>query len=275
MSTRDRRALTSVLPDVLVEHPLAIFVQSVGSILLLWWLVAAGLGLTDTISSPGLVTLAAFELAVSLEWIPHLVATLRRTLLGFVVTVVVGGILGIVMGVSDFWEAALQDYVIVGLALPSLFAVVFAAMWFAPTGLSGDAAATVASAMIAFPFVTQNVYEAVENIDADLIEMAEAFDVSRGRVLRRIVLQSIMPAFFAGARYAFSICWKITTLAELIVANVGIGYMIGHQMELRSITGVITWTLLFTMVILVIEYGVLQQIENRVFEWRQQVQIGW
>lgn len=275
MSTRQRQFLRAVLPDTLFERPILIFTQSVASILMLWWLLAAGLDLTDTISSPLLVAVSTYELAISAEWVPHLVATLRRTLLGFVVTVVGGGVLGIVMGASDFWEAAFQDYVIVGLALPSLFAVVFSAMWFAPTGLSGDATATVASAMIAFPFVTQNVYEAVENIDTDLVEMAEAFDVSRRRVLRRIVLQSIMPAFFAGARYAFSICWKITTLAELIVANVGIGYMIGHQMELRSITGVLTWTLLFTAVILVIEYGLLQQIENRVFEWRQQVQIGW
>lgn len=271
MSAEDRRAWREAIPDPFVEDQRLVFVESVVSIALVWWVAAVGLGIADVISSPVIVAAAASELALSLEWVPHLVATLRRTLYGFVATMFVGSALGIAMGVSDFWETALQDYIIVGLALPSLFAAVFSAMWF---GIS-DATPTVAGAVIAFPFLTQNVYEAVEDIDHRLLEMSSAFGVSRARVIRRVVVQSIMPSFFAGARYAFSICWKITTLAELVAAENGVGYMIEVQMQRRSITGVITWTLLFTLVILVIEYGVLQRIERHVFEWRTDSEIAW
>lgn len=271
MSTGARRSWVAAIPAPLRSDQRLIFVESLLTIAVIWWLVAVGLDLVDTISSPVLVGAAAYELAVSLEWVPHLVATLRRTLYGFAVTVVAGAGLGLLMGFSDFWEKALQDYVIVGLALPSLFAAVFAAMWF---GVS-DVTPTVAGALIAFPFMTQNVYESVENLDVGLVDMSNAFDVSRNRLLRRVVVQSIMPALFAGARYAFSICWKITTLAELVAAENGVGFMIERQLQLRSITGVITWTLLFTLVILVIEYGVLQRVERRVFDWRVTSEIGW
>lgn len=271
MSTQNRREWTQSLPDVLIEDQRVVFVESILSIVVLWWLVGAGLGLTDVISSPLLVGAATVELAVSLEWTSHMVATLRRTLYGFVATMVIGSALGIAMGTSRFWEKALQDYVIIGLALPSLFAAVFSAMWF---GIS-DVTPMVASAVIAFPFLTQNVYEAVEDIDHGLLEMSSAFGVSQARVIKRVVVQSIMPSFFAGARYAFSICWKITTLAELVAAENGIGFMIEAQMSQRSITGVITWTLLFMLVVLFIEYGILQRIERHVFDWRAESEIAW
>jgi hypothetical protein len=35
------------------------------------------------------------------------------------------------------------------------------------------------------------------------------------------------------------------------------------------------WTLLFTLVIIIFEYGILQQIEKRVFAWRPQPTISW
>jgi ABC-type nitrate/sulfonate/bicarbonate transport system permease component len=271
MSTRTRSRLADAIPAVLYEDQRLVFIESTLSIAFIWWLAATALGLTDLISSPLLVAASFYELAVSMEWVSHLAATTRRTIYGFAATMLVGSVLGIAMGISDFWEKALQDYIIIGLALPSLFAAVFAAMWF---GIS-DVTPMVASAVIAFPFLAQNVYEAVKDIDQRLLQMSSSFGVSRNRVIRRVVVQSVMPSFFAGARYAFSVCWKITTLAELVAAENGIGFMIEAQLQQRSVTGIITWTVLFTLVILILEYGILQRIEQRVFDWRANSEIAW
>jgi ABC-type nitrate/sulfonate/bicarbonate transport system permease component len=271
MSTESRRSVQDLLPDAAVSNSYVVFVESVVTVVLVWWLVAEGLGMVETLSSPPLVADAFYELIVSMAWVEHLAATLERTIYGFVVTTVVGTVLGLTMGMSEFWEEALQDYVIIGLALPSLFAAVFAAMWFGVSNVTP----MVAGAVIAFPFLTQSVYEGTKDIDAGLVQMSRAFDVSRGRIIKRVIVQSILPSWFAGSRYAFSICWKITTLAELVAASNGIGFMIERQLELRSITGILMWTLLFTLVIIVFEYGILQQIEKRVFDWRQQSAIAW
>ena len=258
------------VPEFLYRNNKVIFVESIVILVLVWSATAHAFDLTDTISSPGLVAASAYELLLSGDWIVHFSATIRRVAYGFVLTIVVGTVLGVSMGISDFWEAALQDYVTIGLALPSLFAAVFAAMWF---GIS-DVTPMVAGAAIAFPFLTQNVYEGVKNIDYRLLEMSSAFGVSRRRVVWRVVFQSVLPQWFAGARYAFAICWKITTLAELVAASNGIGYMIEFELNKFSLTGVLTWTLLFTILMVFIEYGVFQQIEKRVFAWRESAQIG-
>ncbi|RQG87868.1 ABC transporter permease subunit [Natrarchaeobius halalkaliphilus] len=242
-----------------------IFVQSILSFLVIWHVLANTFGMADTISSPSLVASSLYELLLTDDWYYHVYVTLRRSLYGFVFTIVVGTALGVAMGISPFFEKAFRDYVIVGLALPTLFAAVFSAMWF---GLS-DVTPMVAGALIAFPFITQNVYEGVKDVDQELVRMAHSFSVSRRRVLSRIVLRSIMPEWFSGARYSFAICWKVTTLTELIIAQNGIGYMIARQMSVLSLTGVITWTVLFMVIILVLEYGVFQQTEKIVFAWRE------
>lgn len=271
MSALSGSRILGPLPDTLFKNEKVIFLEALLVFVAIWVCVAHVFDLTDTIASPWLVAVSTSDLLTSLEWIDHVVATFRRTMLGFVVTIVVGTTLGVAMGWSEFFEDAFKDYVLIGLALPSLFAVVFSAMWF---GIS-DVTPMVAAAAISFPFVTQALYQGVKDIDPALVEMSGSFSVSRTRVVRRVIVESIMPEWFAGARYAFAVCWKITTLAEYLAAENGIGYMIRFHMDRLSLVSVLTWTVLFVLIILVAEYGVFQQIEKRVFAWRQEQSIGW
>ncbi|MDX1747036.1 MAG: hypothetical protein R3324_13955, partial [Halobacteriales archaeon] len=142
--------LVERLPKLLVRNDKLVFIESVIVLFVVWSGLAHGLGLTGSISAPELVLGEMFTLIQSGDWVPHVVATLRRTLYGFGLSLLVGTPLGILMGVSEFWHRALQDYVTVGLAFPSLLAAVFAAMWF---GIS-DLTPTVAGAIIAFPYLT-------------------------------------------------------------------------------------------------------------------------
>jgi ABC-type nitrate/sulfonate/bicarbonate transport system permease component len=267
--TRDRRIAR--VSDALQTNSKVIFGESLVLFALVWAGVAHGFGMTDTISSPELVGASMYGLVVSGEWVMHVADTMRRVLFGFVVSLVFGTALGLLMGWSKFWEHAFQDYITVGMAFPSLFAAVFAAMWF---GVS-DVTPIVAGAFISFPYMARNVFEGVKNVDQDLLSMSSSFDVSRARVVKRVVVQAIMPEWFAGARYAFAITWKIVTLAELVAAESGIGFMIEQEMQFLAITGVLTWTIFFTTIILIVEYGVFQQIEKRVFDWRDDVSVGW
>lgn len=264
---RDRRDLVTVL----VSDSRMLFIESLLLLVIVWSILANVLGLADTISTPATVAQATYELFVSLEWIPHLIATGGRVLAGFAVAMLVGTVIGLLLGLSDFWEVAIKDYVLVGLALPSLMVVVFSAMWF---GFSIGTPVSAAT-LIAFPFVAQSIYEGINDIDSGLYAMSESFDVSQRRVTRRIILPAIASEWFAGARFAFAASWKLVTLAELFIAGSGFGFMIQYQVRQLSLSGILSWVLIFTAIMLFIEYGVFQQIEKRVFTWRQSSEIGF
>jgi ABC-type nitrate/sulfonate/bicarbonate transport system permease component len=251
--------------QLLLTNKSAIFVEAIVVLVVVWSLLAHGLGMEELISSPALVSVAIYELLLSGAWIEHFVASFRRIFLGFVFTMVVGVVVGIIMGVTEFWERVLEYYVLIGLALPSLFAAVFSAMWFGLT----DITPMIAIGIVTVPFVSENIRGSVNDLEGDLIEMSSSFDVSRRRVLRRVLIQSIMPAIFGSARFAFSVAWKITTLTEVIISDVGVGSAIRIFMNQLSMTGVLKYVLLFTIIMLIVEYGIFRQIERRVFAWRQ------
>lgn len=269
MATRSdlipRAGVFDWITDVLLRNRYVLFIEAIVVFFIAWWLVSYVFGLQDLLSSPVLVGNRAYELFQTGEWIPHFVASFKRIVLGFAVTMIIGVGVGIVMGVAGFWKQVLEYYILIGLALPSIFASIFAAMWF---GLS-DVTPAVATLLVTFPFVSVAVYESIENMDRGLFQMSTSFDVSRARFIRRVIVQSIMPEIFGGARFAFSVAWKVTTLTEVIISNVGVGAVIRTYVNILDMTSLVTYVLIFTVIILIIEYGVFRQLEKRVFAWRQ------
>lgn len=232
-------ALATVFPEDIMPYPL----EALG---VTWGLVRSGVVL------------------------PHLVATLKRTLLAFVGAMVLGTILGILMGGTTYFKQFLLPYVLILLALPAIAAAVIAMLIFRFSILSP----VVGTILITLPFVTINIWEGVEGIDPDLLEVGESFGLSRWRSLRRIVLPQIAPMLFSTIRFAFSVAIRVVTIAEIVASSSGIGYMIIQTYQRYQFADAWAWAIIFMVVLLVLEYGILEPIERRVFAYRRDVDIG-
>lgn len=252
----------------LIENSTVVFVESLLVFGILWELAARTTGLEERISTPTNVGEFIWGLLVSGEAATHLGATLSRVAWALVVAIVVGTLFGLLVGWGDFWKRTFEDYILSGIAFPPLLGAVIAAIWFG----TSDTTAIVGSGLLTFPYLSQNVAKAVENVDGDLIEMSAAFDVSTHRSVWRLVLRSILPEWFAGLRYTFAVCWKIVTVIEFIALSNGVGYMIGTEMAAFSMAGVLAWTILFSIFAMFVEYVVLQGVEKRAFDWRSETQ---
>lgn len=260
------------IPDPMTENKVITFIESLIAIILVWQLIyMASHSFAEAFTSPGLLAAETWTLIESMRWTTHLYATLRHVFGGFILTLVIGTVFGIALGWYEFWERAFQDYLTFFLVMPSIFAAIFAAMWF---GI-GDTAPMIASVVIAFPFLAQNVYEGTKNIDNSLVEAGRAFDVSRKRMIRRVIIPSILPSWFAGIRYALALSWKISNLTEFIASGEGIGYMIRFEMKVLDLAGTLSWVVFFVGFLLLMEYGVFNQLEKRLFAWREDTSIGW
>ena len=60
-------------------------------------------------------------------------------------------------------------------------------------------------------------------------------------------------------------------LVELLGRPNGVGFKLFYWYQLADMAQVLAWTLLFTLVMLVIELGILSQLEKRLFGWRPRV----
>ena len=198
----------------------------------------------------------------------HLWTTVYRVVAGMLIAVAFGLIIGLVMGLSKFGEEFLDSWVLVAFTVPSVVYGILAILWF---GLN-DIAAIVAIGVTAVPAVAINMWQGVKAIDLSLVRMGQAFHFSRGSILRKLVVPQVIPYLLAALRYALGLSWKIATVVELIGLSSGVGYQLSYWFGLFNMTQVLAWTILFTIVLLLIEFLILKPTEHWLTRWRPSMQ---
>ena len=196
-----------------------------------------------------------------------LAMTMLRVVAGLLLALLLGVPVGVLMGLNRRAEAVLDVWVMIGLTVPSLCYAIMAFMWF---GLNEGAAII---AITAAPSITINIWEGVKNVDTKLVAMARVFEATRPAIVRRVLMPQIFPYVMASARFGLGIIWKITVLVELIGRPNGVGFKLFYWYQLADMRQVLAWTLLFTIIMLLIELLILKPIERRVFAWRPQVTV--
>jgi NitT/TauT family transport system permease protein len=242
-------------------------VLSLAAMVFVWFVVS--LFFSDSVlPGPGAVFATLGENLADSETYFHLWKTVFRVVLGMTIAVVLGLGIGLIMGLSKFGEEFLDSWVLVAFTVPSVVYGILAILWF---GLN-DFAAVVAIGVTAVPAVAINMWQGVKAIDLSLVRMGRAFHFSQASILRKLVVPQVIPYLLAALRYALGIAWKIATVVELIGLSSGVGYQLSYWFGLFNMTQVLAWTILFTLVLLLIEFAILKPTEHWLTRWRPTMQ---
>ena len=250
------------LQDVLLRPRLLAALSVLG----LWWLGGALLSET-VVPSPPRVVSAMADLIVSGDAWLHLAQTLKRIFLGFTVSVVLGIGIGLLMGLGRKLSDYVEVWLTVVITIPSLCWAIISLAWF---GLR-DSAAVFTIASITVPLIAVNFGSGVRQIDMSIVEMAQVFQANRSLIIRRVVLPQLVPHALAAIRYGLPMSWKMAIIAEMLGLPDGVGFMLTYWFHLLNMTQVFAWTLLFTSVMLLVEYVVLKPFERRMSRWKPAV----
>ncbi|MEW6609286.1 MAG: ABC transporter permease [bacterium] len=233
------------------------------ALILFWWVLSLFFR-PEFLPSPILVFKGACSIFVSGLFLSHMYYTLLRIVSGFVLSMLISLVLGIAMGRSKYVEKFFEAEILVGLTIPALAWAVISIMWF---GLK-DFAAIFAITVLITPVITLNVVQGMKNLDKSLIEMAKTFEAKRTLVIRTIIIPQLLPYLFAATRFGLGLAWKTVVIVEMLGLSNGIGYMVAFWFGMFSMKDVLAWTLSFTLVMLVIEYGLLGRLEKWATRWR-------
>ncbi len=236
---------------------------SLVSLILVWWFLSLFFR-PEFLPSPILVFRDVLAISVSGQFLSHMYYTLLRIICGFALAMLISLVLGIAMGRSKYVEKFFEAEVLVGLTIPALAWSVISIMWF---GLKNFAAIFAITVLIT-PVITLNVVQGMKNLDKSLIEMAKAFESNRGLVIKTIIIPQLLSYLFAATRFGLGLAWKIVVIAEMLGLSNGIGYMIAFWFGMFSMKDVLAWTLSFTLVMLIFEYGLLGRLEKWATRWR-------
>ena len=195
----------------------------------------------------------------------HLSATLIRVLASFTIAMSFGAVLGLIMGRNRTINQWLNPWLIVFLNLPALVTIVLAYIWIGLT----EVAAIAAVAANKIPMVTVMLREGTKALDPGLDEMARSFRMSRIDRLRHVVLPQLAPHFASAARAGISLIWKIVLVVEFLGRSNGVGFQIHLYFQLFDVAHVLAYAVSFVLVMLGVEYLVLQPMEQRATRWRR------
>ena len=67
---------------------------------------------------------------------------------------------------------------------------------------------------------------AVHNIEGVHLSAGLNFGLSRGQLVRSVIVPAIMPQLIVGMRLALGIAWLVVVAAEMIAVNSGLGFLI-------------------------------------------------
>jgi NitT/TauT family transport system permease protein len=228
-----------------------------------WWLAALFIG-NSKLPAPPAVLATTISEAESGALFLHLGATLARVALAFVLAMAIGSAIGYVMGRNRLANRLGDPWLILLLNLPALVVIVLAYIW---AGLT-EVAAIAAIAINKLPTAVVTLREGTRALDPALDEMATVFAMPRWRAFRHVVLPQLAPYVAAAARSGLSLVWKIVLVAELLGRPNGVGFEIGVAFQLFDIPLLLTYSLSFAAVVLVIETLLVQPFETRVSRWR-------
>jgi len=151
----------------------------------------------------------------------HLLSSLQRFAMGFVLAVCVGIPLGLLMAWFPWVDRIVSPAFETVRFIAPIAWVPFAALWFG-TGIGGP---VLIIFMGAFPPVLINTYRGAKFVDRKYIEASQMLGASHWTTMTEVLLPAAMPSIVAGLRISAGLGWQSLVGAELIVASSGVGYL--------------------------------------------------
>ena len=163
----------------------------------------------------------------------HLLSSLQRFAMGFVLAVSVGIPLGLLMAWFQWVDKVVGPLFEAVRFVAPIAWVPFAALWFG-TGIGGP---VLIIFMGALPPVLINTYRGAKYVDRKYIEASSMLGAGPWRGITQVMLPAAVPSIVSGLRISAGLAWQSLVGAELIVASSGVGYlMVKGQAGLSTVT---------------------------------------
>lgn len=194
----------------------------------------------------------------------HLGATLLRVVAAFTIAMCIGSAVGIFLGINETADRIVDPWLILVLNMPALVIIVLSYIWF---GLN-EAAAIGAVSLNKIPNVVITLREGARSLSSEYAEMASVYRFGTLKRLRHLILPQLQPFFAAATRSGVSLIWKIVLVVELLGRSNGVGFQIYLYFQLFDVATILAYALAFVVVMLLVEYLVLQPLDRYGNRWR-------
>lgn len=215
--------------------------------------------------SPGAVLTELQDQATSGVLWADLWASVYRITVGWIVSTLLAVPIGILMGNFRFFEGLFEPFVDLVRYMPAVAFVPLTILWLGV----GD---TQKFAILFIGVFFQEVLLIMDNVKTvprDMIQVSYTFGLSRSEILRSVILPAAMPGIWDTFRITIGWAWTYLVVAELVAANVGLGYRIMRAQRFLETDQIILGILVIGVLGLATDY-LFKWSYRRLFPWALQ-----
>lgn len=234
------------------------------ALLLASWEITSRLGIWDATLFPGpaQVAMTLWRSMVDQSLFLAISVSLRRILLGYAISLLIGIPLGLMLARNKLLEDTVGSLVMGLQTLPSICWLPLALLWF---GLNDNAIlfVVVIGALLA---VVVAVQDGVKNVNPTYLRAARSMGVKPISMALEVLLPASLPAILTGAKLGWSFAWRSLMAGELLFVSLGLGHMLMMGRELADMSQVLAVMLVIIALGLLTDITIFGSLEARVRE---------
>jgi NitT/TauT family transport system permease protein len=160
--------------------------------------------------------------------------TAAEVILAFLIAVPLGTAIGILIGENEYAGAVFKPMLFYVFSVPKS---IFLPMFILVFGIGFQQKVAYAAFTTTF-VVLMSATAAVESVKAEHILVARSYGATRGQILRRVYLPSMLPLLLETLRIAMIFNFTGVMIAEMYASQTGIGHLIaswGENFQMRQL----------------------------------------
>lgn len=200
-------------------------------IVIAWYLATTyndiPVGILPTISMVGD---AFVDMVQSGELLNDLLISLGRVIKGFLVSAVLGIILGSLVGMFPRVRELFLPMITVIRQIPIIAWIPLIIMW---AGIEETSKVIIIVLAAFFPIMV-NTESGIEQTPGGLIEVAKLYKLSSWETFVKVYLPHALPHILVGLKLGLGVSWMAVVAAELIASTTGIGYKLNYSRSMMQ-----------------------------------------
>src|SRR5690606_34338296 len=228
-------------------------------VLLLVWEAACRLLMLPSfvLPSPSAILAATHKVGLG-AWSEHLFATLRVTLMGYGLSIMIGIPLAIALASSRLMSRTLYPLLVIVQSTP----IVAVAPIIVVVMGAGDLPRVFITFLIAFFPIVVSCVTGLLATPEELVELSRSLGASKAREYRNIRLPYAIPHLFSALRISITLAVIGAVVAEFVAAEKGLGYFINFSTSMFQVPQAFAALMMLVVISLVLFHliGLLQKV---------------
>jgi NitT/TauT family transport system permease protein len=210
--------------------------------------------------SPLTVCLTLGELIADNTLLIAILASARRILIGYSISMIIGIALGLSLVRFKYLDEQASPLILGLQTLPSICWLPFAVLWY---GLNESAIIFVIAVGSAFA-VAIAIESGMKNVNPLFVRAAKTLGASGLKTYWHVIIPASLPSVISGLKQGWSFAWRALMAGEMLLATKGLGQVLMIGRDLSDISQVVAVMIVIVILGVAVDKLIFGRIEDSI-----------